>query len=162
MTEHDKQWNMKYQQLVEFKRMKGHCMVPRRYEQNKSLGIWVTTQRTIHNNTTMRLDRKMLLDEIGFVWKPDRALTYKKDDKLWHQQYEKVVEFKRNKGHCMVPRRYQQDKSLGMWVGKQRSRHANNKMLPNRMELLDKLGFAWKCDTVATRSSTTDVRGLAI
>jgi hypothetical protein len=73
-----------------------------------------------------------------------------------------VVEFKRNKGHCMVPRRYQQDKSLGRWVDKQRSRHASNKMLPNRMELLDKIGFAWKYYSPATRSSTTDVRGLAM
>ncbi len=63
----------------------------------------------------------------------------------------------------MVPRRYEQDKSLGGWVINQRTiRHANNKMLPARKELLDELDFVWKADTVATRPSTIDVRGLAI
>jgi hypothetical protein len=44
-------------------------MVPFSYEQDKSLGRWVDTQRTYHNNNKLRLDRKELLDEIGFVWK---------------------------------------------------------------------------------------------
>jgi hypothetical protein len=35
-------------------------------------------------------------------------------------------------------------------------------MLPDRKELLDALEFVWKADNVATRSSTTNVRGLAI
>jgi hypothetical protein len=35
-------------------------------------------------------------------------------------------------------------------------------MLPARKELLDELDFVWKADTVATSSSTIDVRGLAI
>jgi hypothetical protein len=39
MTEHDEKWNMQFEQLVEFKRNCGHCMVPCKHEQdNKSLG----------------------------------------------------------------------------------------------------------------------------
>jgi 4-hydroxybenzoate polyprenyltransferase len=34
----------------------------------------------------------------------------------WHQQYEKLVEFKRKNGHCSVPIRYGHDKALGRWV----------------------------------------------
>jgi hypothetical protein len=45
----------------------------------------------------------------------------------------------------------------------QRARHVNDKMLPDRKELLDKIGFVWKADFLATRSSsTTDVRCLVI
>jgi hypothetical protein len=39
-----------------------------KYEQDKSLGHWVDTQRRNHVINKMRLDRKRILDEIGFVW----------------------------------------------------------------------------------------------
>jgi uncharacterized protein YbgA (DUF1722 family) len=136
MTKHDKEWNLKYEQLVEFKRDKGNCLVPHRYKQDKSLGLWVSAQRTYHNNDKLRLDRKTLLDEIGFAWKGEG----------WDQQYEKLVEFKRKNGHCMVPNRYQQDKSLGIWVGTQRNYHQNGKLRLDRKIILDEIGFAWKGD----------------
>jgi hypothetical protein len=44
-------------------------MVPHKYKQDKSLGRWVSTQRKCNNNNTIRLDRKRILDEIGFAWK---------------------------------------------------------------------------------------------
>jgi hypothetical protein len=78
----------KFQQckkLVRFKRKTGHCIVPGKYEQDKYLGQWVDKQRRNHKNDTLGLDRKRILDEIGFVWKVND------DDTLWHQQYEKLV-----------------------------------------------------------------------
>jgi hypothetical protein len=162
MTQLDKQWNMKYEQLVEFKRKNGHCVVPAKYEQDKSLGIWVRTQRIANNNNTIGFDRKEELDRIGFAWKAYAAHQYKPDDKLWHQQYEKLLEYKRKSGHCKVPNKHKDDKSLGTWVRNQRARHARNEMRQGRKKLLNKIGFAWKHCTLAARSSTTNVRGVAI
>ncbi len=108
----------------------------------------------------MRQDRKRLLDEIGFVWKVEAP--HSTNDKVWHQQYEKLVEFERKSGHCRVPYEHEQDKSLGTWVSKQWTFHKKNKMRPDRKDLLDKIGFAWKYITLAARASTTDVRGLVI
>jgi hypothetical protein len=62
----------------------------------------------------------------------------------------------------MVPFKYEQDKSLGQWVNTQRRSHNKNTMRPDRKELLNKIGFAWKYTTLAARASTTDVRGLVI
>jgi hypothetical protein len=138
MSDLEQKWNMQYVQLVEFKRKKGHCVVPRKYEQDESLGQWVARQRGTHNNNKIQPDRKIILDELGFVWKVERA-----NDKLWHQQHEKLVEFKRKKGHCLVPTKYEQDKSLGLWVNKQRSFHNNSKLRLDRMKLLDELDFVW-------------------
>jgi hypothetical protein len=158
MTELDKFWHQQHKKLVEFKRMNGHCRVPRLFEQDKSLGQWVAMQRNNHKHNKLRLDRKRLLDEIGFSWKDERA-----NSMLWHQQHEKLVEFKRTNGHCMVPHRYEQDKALGRWVVKQRVIRALNKMRPDRQELLDKLKFAWKAGPLlVARVSTTDVSGLVI
>jgi uncharacterized protein YbgA (DUF1722 family) len=145
MTIYDKKWNVKYEQLVEFNRTNGHCLVPHKYEQDKSLGEWVRKQRNIHNNNKMRLDRKIILDEIGFTWKAD---AHKFKDKLWHQQYEKIVEFKRKNGHCQVPHKYEQDKSLGHWVCTQRNYHTNDKIRLDRKILLDDIGFVWKDEGV--------------
>jgi hypothetical protein len=146
--------------LVKFRRKNGHCMVSRSYEQDKSLGRWVGKQRTFQNNSRLRRDRKECLDEIRFAWKPDPP-GVKPDDKLWHQKYEKLVEFKRKKGHCLVPR--MEDASLRNWVRIQRRRHRDSKLRLERKELLDTLNYDWKADTLAARSSTTtDVRRLVI
>jgi hypothetical protein len=146
----DKLWHQQYEKLVEFKRKKGHCLVPKRYEQDTRLGEWVNKQRRNHVNDTMRLERKRLLDEIGFVWKVEGDRNIDINDKVWHQQYEKLVEFKRTNGHCRVPNRYDRDKSLGTWVSEQRKNHNNNKMRPDREKLLDEIGFVWKADNNAT------------
>jgi hypothetical protein len=146
----DTTWNAQYEKLVEFKQTNGHCIVPRTYQEDMTLGRWVTRQRRLHSKNTIRLDRKVLLDEIGFVWKVD-------NDAPWKKQHEKLVEFKQKNGHCHVPRGCEKDVSLGMWVSTQRGRHLKNKLRLDRKKLLDELGFAWKANTIAARSSTTKV-----
>jgi hypothetical protein len=141
----DKKWNERYEQLVEFKRNTGSCLVPQRYQENASLGTWVNTQRQLHANNTVRLDRKELLEELGFAWKAQGANA----DKIWHTQYEKLAEFKRNTGSCLVPSRYEEDISLGIWVVNQRQSHSKNKLRLDRKGLLDDIGFVWRVDNSA-------------
>jgi hypothetical protein len=145
-------WRQQYEKLAEFKRKNGNCLVPHKYKEDASLGKWVDSQRQFHSKNKLRLDRKGLLDEIGFVWRVRVVNSVP-----WNKQYEKLVEFKRENGHCNVPQRYREGMSLGIWVSKQRTAHTNNKILPDRKKLLDEIGFAWKADTGAPRSSTTDV-----
>jgi hypothetical protein len=129
-------------------------MVPYRYEQDKFLAGWVAKQRYYHKNNKLGLDRKRVLDEIGFAWSVERLglvqKTNESRESKWNMHYEKMVEFQRKNGHCIV--RYEQDKTLGEWVKRQRKRYANNKLLPDQKELLDALDFVWKAAaTVATR-----------
>jgi hypothetical protein len=150
-------WKKQYEKLVEFKRKNGHCLVKITRcptADTKALGIWVSTQRKTHAKNKMRQDRKEQLDEIGFVWKGDVTWWH---DRIWHQQYEKLVEFKRKNGNCLVPRTYKEDVSLEEWVLTQRKVHSNKKLRLDRMDLLDDIGFVWKAGTVAAHSSTTDV-----
>jgi hypothetical protein len=158
----DKKWNKQYEKLLNFKQNNGHCMVPRSYSEDKSLGIWVSTQRSTHNTNKMRLDRIALLNEIEFAWKADNYNSFKSDDKRWHEQYEKVVKFKRKNGHCMVPHEYEQDKTLGLWVSTQRKNHKTNKMRLDRKRILDEIGFASTAHTLAAPSSPMNVRGLIV
>jgi hypothetical protein len=167
MTEfNDKLWNKQYQKLVEFQGKNGHCIVPRGYKEDKSLGKWADTQRGLHANNTIRPGRntiqpgrKDLLDDIGFVWRVKVVNSAPSQ-----QQYEKLAEFKHNNGHCIVPAKYKEDASLGFWVSKQRQLRSKNKIRLDREVLLDEIDFVWKADTLAAaaRSSTTNVRGLII
>jgi uncharacterized protein YbgA (DUF1722 family) len=143
MTEEfaNKKWNQQCEKLVEFKQKNGHHMVPQRNKEDKILGIWVCRQQSFHKKNKLRLDRRKILDKIGFAWKADRATTFKPDNKHWHQQREKLVEFKRQNGHCVVPFNCQQDKSLGQWVSHQRT-HCDN-IRPDRKRILDEIGFVW-------------------
>jgi hypothetical protein len=84
------------------------------------------TQRSFSDNDKLRLQRKKLLDELDFVWKVQGPRNI--NDKAWHQQHEKLVEFKRKKGHCLVPRKCEQDSSPAEWVSTQRTFHATYKI----------------------------------
>jgi hypothetical protein len=69
-----KQWNEQYEKLVEYKQTNGHCLVPtRRYQEDMSLGMWVSQQGHLHRKNKLPLHRKKILDKIGFVWKAGTA-----------------------------------------------------------------------------------------
>ena len=41
---HGHQWFTSYEKLVEFKKLYGHCRVPRKYDDDPKLGSWCQTQ----------------------------------------------------------------------------------------------------------------------
>jgi hypothetical protein len=140
----DTKWNKQHLKLVEFKGKNGHCLVPNRYKEDKAFGKWVSKQRGLHVNNKLRLDRKELLDKIGFVWIDNNtAALVSCYNQKWNKQYEKLVEFKRKNGHCIVPQKRKEDKSLGKWVNNQRTRKTYRQ---DRKDLLDALGFVWNDD----------------
>jgi hypothetical protein len=152
----DKKWNKQYEKLVEFKRKHGNCLVTSRYQEDMSLGAWVSKQRNVHISNKLRLDRKGLLDEIGFVWgRVDKSFSDEFESR-WKTQYEKLVDFKRKHGNCLVPRSYQKDLSFGKWVNTQRQLHVNNTIRTGRKDALDQLGFAWKAPRGAANNKNNN------
>ena len=71
-------WDSTFDRLTVFKEKHGHCLVPNRYDEDRSLGAWVSTQRrnykimhsgnSDHASTILTAERARKLDEIGFVW----------------------------------------------------------------------------------------------
>ena len=67
-----------FDRLLAFKAKHGHCLVPNRYDEDRSLGAWVSTQRRhykaiesgnpSHDPNSMTEERVSKLREIGFVW----------------------------------------------------------------------------------------------
>ena len=105
-------WARGFAALAKFRAREGHCCPGRRYvEGNFKLGQWVSVQR--YYKDFLPVERKRLLDAIGFVWDCR--------DQLWEQNFAALLKFKRQEGHCCVPTYYRKgDLKLGWWVATQR------------------------------------------
>jgi hypothetical protein len=137
-TKCEKKWVQQYEKLVVFKQTHGHCIVPETYPNDTLLAMWASNQRACYASSTIRQDRKDLLDKLGF---DTIKLTM---DMKWNGQFERLLEFKQTHGHCIVPSRYEKDVRLGTWVKNQRRHYIENTIQQDRKELLDKHGFTWK------------------
>lgn len=71
--DHDK-WELRCNELKEFKRKHGHCKVPTKCKDNPQLGQWVDTQRQQYRrryegkHSLMTDEREAALNSIGFQW----------------------------------------------------------------------------------------------
>jgi hypothetical protein len=139
----DDHWDDMYQQLVEYKRKHGDCLVPSRYDLNFKLGKWVETQRyeytkmqraehkggskeedtdsgtNLPSNRRLTEERRHRLEAIGFEWKVKHKMK-RYYDRQWDTMFEKLLKFKEETGSCLVPKRYPPDIKLGTWVHTQR------------------------------------------
>ncbi|MDM8567017.1 Helicase associated domain protein [Candidatus Halobeggiatoa sp. HSG11] len=63
-------WNEMYAQLVEYKKIHGHCNVPqtRKWSKNKKLATWVSEQRKAKKRDKISEEHIQRLEAIGFVW----------------------------------------------------------------------------------------------
>ena len=144
---HDEQWDRQYRALRQYKEEHRHCVVPKRYPPNKTLGTWVDTQRQAHRKkkegkqSQITPERIQKLEEIGFVWNVREA--------DWLEMYNELVEFEKKHHRCVVPKRYPPNKTLGTWVDKQRTQHRKKKegkqsqITPVRIQKLEEIGFVW-------------------
>ncbi|KAL7544184.1 hypothetical protein ACHAWF_007562 [Thalassiosira exigua] len=155
----------KLSELEEYKRVHGHCLVPKRYERNPSLGNWVNKQRQNHrkllrggsehltldstgarNSNGTGQKRMSALNKIGFVWDASAIRRSTRNDAAWQKMYQDLSRFHAANGHCRVP----SSSPLGQWTVRQRflyrqdcSDGSNTSLTPERIELLNALDFPW-------------------
>lgn len=58
------------EELVEFKMVFGHCLVPAEYAENPTLARWVVVQRAQHFQGHIKASHAERLESIGFSWNP--------------------------------------------------------------------------------------------
>ena len=92
-------WELRFNELVEFKALHGHCKVPRGYKENIKLSEWVHMQRKNYRKKLPSIigERVDKLNEIGFLW------DVKKANPSFEERLTQLREFRRKHGHLDVP-----------------------------------------------------------
>jgi hypothetical protein len=122
-NEYDTNWELRFQQLLEYKEIKGHCNVPQKFSPNPQLGHWVMHQR--QTRKILHKERKDKLDSIGFV--------FGKIYVDWDFRFEQLVQYKRTHGNCDVRGNYELNQELGRWVVHQRYLEGKNLLRKDRL-----------------------------
>lgn len=122
----------RFQDLLEFRRQYGHPCVP---STHPGLGMWVAKLRGRYRQNKLSSERVEKLNGIGFVWSPV--------DEDWMDNYNRLVDFRRARGHCCVSPRDSELERLGWWCNTQRQNYRKQKLTAHRIELLNRLGFTW-------------------
>ena len=137
---HEKRWWDRYQELLDFKEFHGHCNVPTQCLEKPVLGRWVTTQRTQRSKGNLDSDYEKLLTDIGFEWEAPRTDVRE----IWNKRFEELQKFKEQNGHCEVPARHKENRSLGAWLTKQRTLRRNGSLSDEYQQKLTNLGVTWR------------------
>mmetsp|Transcript_39596 Transcript_39596/g.95648 ORF Transcript_39596/g.95648 Transcript_39596/m.95648 type:complete len:245 (+) Transcript_39596:102-836(+) len=133
----DDKWDEKYDRLVGYWKENSSSAVPQRYDEDQELANWVTTQRNLYNTNSSRMtpERIERLDSIGFVWNAREA--------VWFEMYNRLVDYREENGHSDFPTTSKIDPKLGTWVDAQRQHYKKGKLSPDRIEMLEAVGFKW-------------------
>ena len=107
------------------------------YPVDNNLGTWCSTQRVKYNKKELSPERMQLLEAIGFVWDPLEA--------AWQEQYNYVQEYRKIHPDRWPAQKeeYLVDNNLGTWCSTQRTAYAQQKLSPERIQLLEDIGFMW-------------------
>jgi hypothetical protein len=146
----DSIWDIRFKELAAFKQKHGHCNVPQKYEENKSLGIWVNKQRMEYNKradgkkkSSLNDSRLKRLESLEFRW------AKRKGQASWESHFDALIKYKQEFGHCSVPTKYKEDTALGRWVSTQRAEYKKynegepSAMTADKIRRLEEVGFSW-------------------
>lgn len=143
----NERWMDKYNEILNYLKIHGHCNVPHIYSDNPALGQWVKRQRHQYrlysrgDHSHLNADRIKLLEDRGFVWDSHGS--------AWEEKYEELKEFKRTQGHCTVPCRYKGNPKLSTWIKRQRRQYRlfvagkQSTITTTRIAKLEEIGFVW-------------------
>ena len=131
-------WEERFKELKSFKQAHGHCNVPAIYPPNPALGRWVANVRHAKKAGTLTEDKVHRLDALGFCWEREPIITSK-----WKKHLDELKAFKREHGHCNVPRQHGSNSPLGNWVDSIRHRKKEGRLDEEIIRCLNALGFSW-------------------
>lgn len=154
-------WGDMLERLRRFTAEHGHARVPQTFADDPKLGNWVSTQRYFYRKGRLSAERIKALNEMGFVWtiNPHAALGQTADifGDRWQTMLGELRSFREKFGHCRVPSGWEEDPRLANWVSVQRRMRKLQRLSPERISLLEALGFAWSVPTAQRPPSVAGV-----
>ena len=132
-------WDLRYGELIKYKKKFGDCNVPSNWPNNKQLGTWVSTQRRNYRKGRLKDVRIKRLEEIGFVWNPIES--------HWEEMFEALKEYKKIRGDLNVHKdQWINNLPIGEWLTTQRANYRNKTLSEDRIKRLEDIGLVWKED----------------
>lgn len=140
-------WQERLEELKEFRRINGHCLVPHTFPEHPELARWVKRQRyqygLLHQGkkSSISPDRIKILDDLGFVWDSH--------EQNWRERLNELLEYKEKFGTCAVPSSFPSNPKLSKWVKCQRRQYKlywegkPSNMTTERIMELNKHEFQW-------------------
>jgi hypothetical protein len=157
-------WEERLRELADYRRIHGHCNVPRSNGENAKLANWVGTQRTEYRllyeegkTSSMTLSNIQALESLGFEWNTHGA--------SWEIRLSELADYRKEHGHCNVPRSYSENTRLSTWVRHQRTQnrlHRDGKpslMTLTRIQELEDIGFEWGTCGTAWEDRLSELAG---
>jgi len=140
-SSYDLKWSNRYKELLAFKEIFGHCIVPRHVKEYDKLWAWVFKQKRAYSRKKKGLlspitdERIQSLEKIGFVWDLQ--------EEVWFRRLQELRDYRAYHGDCIVPKHHPSNENLGIWVEVQRRQRKLSHLSEKRIELLDKEHFVW-------------------
>ena len=147
----DERWQIRFNELKEYKEKYGDTLVPNRYDVNPQLGRWVDNQRVKYKRNQLSDERIHRLNELGFVWDANEA--------FWEEMFAELKEYKAKYGDTLVPTIYEDNPKLGRWVSNHRKHYKYKQsgkdswLTDERIARLNRVGFVWDAIEAAWRSN---------
>jgi hypothetical protein len=103
-------------------------------------------------NETLRQcldDTGLIVENLVRLTEAARKLVAEKNQSLWNEQFEQLLEFEVEFGHFLVPARYSANPKLGYWVSTQRCKYRlyqdgkPSPMTDECIRQLESIGFDW-------------------
>ena len=130
----DESWNIRYAELVEFKKTFGHCDI--RERDNLKLAQWATDLRKRkRGRTELSPERLAQLNALGFVWDTREA--------AWDEMFEALSDYIALHGDSNVPATWPENESLGYWVAAQRAAKKSGQISEEHVARLNAINFSW-------------------
>jgi hypothetical protein len=129
------QWSLRYEEFTQYIKEHGNALVPKRYEKNAALGMWVLRQRQEYKAGRLSKKKVQKLNDAGFVWDPN--------EDHWLERFEELEKYVREHGNALVHHRYKKNEALGMWVSHQRRQYKGGKLSEEKIQKLEIAGFVW-------------------
>ena len=142
------QWQGKFEELCEFKRIHGHCNVPRKQKGTTMLWRWVKRQKYQYKlfregkQSTLSQERISALENVGVQWDYHGS--------TWSERLAELTTYCQVNGHCNVPSKYPANPQLSTWVKCQRRQYKlyqsgkPSNITSERIEALAELDFVFE------------------
>jgi len=128
---YDAQWNLNYERLKIYQQVYGTCQVS--VKLNPVLQRWTRWQRILFYEGKLSAERLAKLNEVRFPWNVQEG--------YWMKMYQALADFKGEFKHTRVPYQWAANRALAAWVYRMKKNKAE--LTPQKVELLDMIGFDW-------------------